>query len=116
MDYSMLVGIHDCARAEEEALQNENMARESAGCGRETSESEECDSGERYDDDSITLSKLKANKILYSKENNFHLKLLGGHTIRLQIHLDVWDNIMKLYRKLIYTHCPVLKVSFFFIK
>lgn len=47
MDYSLLVGIHDCARAEEEALHNENMARESGGCGRETSESEECDSGER---------------------------------------------------------------------
>lgn len=44
MDYSLLVGIHDCVRAEEEAAQSEN-ARE-AGRG-ETSESEECDSGER---------------------------------------------------------------------
>lgn len=48
MDYSLLVGIHDCAQAEEEALHNENNARESAAGGRETSESEECESGERY--------------------------------------------------------------------
>lgn len=48
MDYSLLVGIHDRVRAEEEALHNENATRESgAGGGRETSESEECDSGER---------------------------------------------------------------------
>lgn len=45
MDYSLLVGIHDCAQAEEEALLNENVVRETA---RETSESEECESGERY--------------------------------------------------------------------
>lgn len=44
MDYSLLVGIHDKARAEDEAAQQEN-ARD--GAGRETSESEECDSGER---------------------------------------------------------------------
>lgn len=48
MDYSLLVGIHDCALAEEEALVNENIAREAAAGGRETSESEECESGERY--------------------------------------------------------------------
>ena len=47
MDYSLLVGIHDCVRAEEEALQGENC--QSGGPGRsENSESEECDSGERY--------------------------------------------------------------------
>lgn len=47
MDYSLLVGIHDCVRAEEEALQGENC--QSGGQGRsENSESEECDSGERY--------------------------------------------------------------------
>lgn len=45
MDYSLLVGIHDCAQAEEEALLNENTVREAA---RETSESEECESGDRY--------------------------------------------------------------------
>lgn len=45
MDYSLLVGIHDCVRAEEEALQGENCP---SGTGRsENSESEECDSGER---------------------------------------------------------------------
>lgn len=44
MDYSLLVGIHDCVRAEEEALHSE-IAQ---GTGRsENSESEECDSGER---------------------------------------------------------------------
>lgn len=47
MDYSLLVGIHDKARAEEEAVQQETAARDGAGGGRETSESEECDSGER---------------------------------------------------------------------
>lgn len=47
MDYSLLVGIHDMAQAEEEALLNENANREAAA-GRETSESEECESGERY--------------------------------------------------------------------
>ncbi|KAM7341451.1 phosphatidylinositol 5-phosphate 4-kinase isoform 1-T6 [Cochliomyia hominivorax] len=47
MDYSLLVGIHDCVRAEEEALQMENC--QSGGPGRsENSESEECDSGERW--------------------------------------------------------------------
>lgn len=46
MDYSMLVGIHDCAQAEEEALLNENANRDAAA-GRETSESEECESGEK---------------------------------------------------------------------
>lgn len=47
MDYSLLVGIHDCVRAEEEALQGENC--QSGGAVRsENSESEECDSGERY--------------------------------------------------------------------
>lgn len=45
MDYSLLVGMHDCAQAEEEALLNENTVREAA---RETSESEECESGDRY--------------------------------------------------------------------
>lgn len=45
MDYSLLVGIHDKVRAEEEAVQLENASRD--GTGRETSESEECDSGER---------------------------------------------------------------------
>lgn len=59
MDYSLLVGIHDKARAEEEVLQQEAQARDGSGasgsganaaCGanRETSESEECDSGERW--------------------------------------------------------------------
>ncbi|XP_031630585.1 phosphatidylinositol 5-phosphate 4-kinase type-2 beta [Contarinia nasturtii] len=46
MDYSLLVGIHDMAQAEEEALLNENAGRD-ANTGRETSESEECESGER---------------------------------------------------------------------
>lgn len=47
MDYSLLVGIHDRFTAEEEALtQNANAGRD--GAGKETSESEECDSGERY--------------------------------------------------------------------
>lgn len=46
MDYSLLVGIHDKVRAEEEAIQMENANRD--GVARETSESEECDSGERY--------------------------------------------------------------------
>lgn len=45
MDYSLLVGIHDCVRAEEEALQGDSAL----ATGRsENSESEECDSGERY--------------------------------------------------------------------
>lgn len=49
MDYSLLVGIHDKVRAEEEAIQQENTARDGgAAGGRETSESEECDSGDRY--------------------------------------------------------------------
>lgn len=48
MDYSLLVGIHDCAQAEEEAILTENLNRETAA-GRETSESEECESGERYE-------------------------------------------------------------------
>lgn len=48
MDYSLLVGIHDKVRAEEEAIQQEIAARD--GAGRETSESEECDSGERWVD------------------------------------------------------------------
>lgn len=48
MDYSLLVGIHDKVRAEEEAIQQENTARDGGGGGRETSESEECDSGDRY--------------------------------------------------------------------
>lgn len=54
MDYSLLVGIHDKARAEEEALQLESAASGSVsqadrgGNNRETSESEECDSGERW--------------------------------------------------------------------
>lgn len=56
MDYSLLVGIHDKVRAEEEALQKEAHARDGAGgsgsgggaANRETSESEECDSGERW--------------------------------------------------------------------
>lgn len=48
MDYSLLVGIHDCAQAEEEALHNESLARDAAAGGRETSESEECESGERF--------------------------------------------------------------------
>ena len=43
MDYSLLVGIHDCVRAEEEALQGESL--QAAG---ENSESEGCESGERY--------------------------------------------------------------------
>lgn len=43
----MLVGIHDMAQAEEEALLNENTNRDAAA-GRETSESEECESGEKY--------------------------------------------------------------------
>lgn len=44
MDYSLLVGIHDCVRAEEEAVQAEN----SQTVGRsENSESEDGDSGER---------------------------------------------------------------------
>lgn len=51
MDYSLLVGIHDKARAEEEAVQLESTQRDGgaggAAGGRETSESEECDSGER---------------------------------------------------------------------
>ncbi|CAD7093962.1 unnamed protein product [Hermetia illucens] len=47
MDYSLLVGIHDCVRAEEEAAAQSENARENAGRG-ETSESEECDSGERF--------------------------------------------------------------------
>lgn len=47
MDYSLLVGIHDCAQAEEEALHNETANRDAAAGGRETSESEECESGER---------------------------------------------------------------------
>lgn len=47
MDYSLLVGIHDKARAEEESVQQESAQREGAAGGRETSESEECDSGER---------------------------------------------------------------------
>uniref|UniRef100_A0A0K8TRW2 1-phosphatidylinositol-5-phosphate 4-kinase n=1 Tax=Tabanus bromius TaxID=304241 RepID=A0A0K8TRW2_TABBR len=46
MDYSLLVGIHDCVRAEEEAAQSESN-RDAGGRG-ETSESEECDSGERW--------------------------------------------------------------------
>lgn len=47
MDYSLLVGIHDCVRAEEEALQGDSAL----ATGRsENSESEECDSGERYID------------------------------------------------------------------
>ena len=45
MDYSLLVGVHDCVRAEEEALQGDNILT----VGRsENSESEECDSGERW--------------------------------------------------------------------
>lgn len=55
MDYSLLVGIHDKARAEEEALQKEAHGGCASGSGmnagggnRETSESEECDSGERW--------------------------------------------------------------------
>ncbi|XP_041674528.1 phosphatidylinositol 5-phosphate 4-kinase type-2 beta isoform X2 [Drosophila eugracilis] len=45
MDYSLLVGVHDCVRAEEEALQGDNVP----AAGRsENSESEECDSGERW--------------------------------------------------------------------
>lgn len=47
MDYSLLVGIHDMEQAEAEALLNENANRD-ANAGRETSESEECESGERY--------------------------------------------------------------------
>jgi len=44
MDYSLLVGVHDCVRAEEEALQGDTVP----AAGRsENSESEECDSGER---------------------------------------------------------------------
>lgn len=46
MDYSLLVGIHDCARAEDEAVQLELQG--GGGHARETSESEECDSGERW--------------------------------------------------------------------
>jgi len=45
MDYSLLVGIHDCVRAEEEALQSENVQIQGRS---ENSESEECDSGERW--------------------------------------------------------------------
>lgn len=55
MDYSLLVGIHDKARAEEEAQQKERESGGGASGGgggeranRETSESEECDSGERW--------------------------------------------------------------------
>ncbi|GAB0096703.1 phosphatidylinositol 5-phosphate 4-kinase type-2 alpha [Sergentomyia squamirostris] len=44
MDYSLLLGIHDCNRAEED-LANEGQL--SGGRG-ETSDSEECDSGERF--------------------------------------------------------------------
>lgn len=49
MDYSLLVGIHDRSKAEEELAQTE-MARSGGDQGivrGETSDSEECDSGER---------------------------------------------------------------------
>ncbi|XP_067614221.1 phosphatidylinositol 5-phosphate 4-kinase type-2 beta isoform X4 [Eurosta solidaginis] len=45
MDYSLLVGIHDCVRAEEEALHGENFQTTGRSAN---SESEECDSGERW--------------------------------------------------------------------
>ncbi|KAH8320127.1 hypothetical protein KR067_012791 [Drosophila pandora] len=45
MDYSLLVGVHDSVRAEEEALQGDH--NQAAGRS-ENSESEECDSGERW--------------------------------------------------------------------
>lgn len=63
MDYSLLVGIHDCAQAEEEAILNENLNREAAA-GRETSESEECESGERYERCYKCIWKME--EILYS--------------------------------------------------
>ncbi|XP_059621514.1 phosphatidylinositol 5-phosphate 4-kinase type-2 alpha [Phlebotomus argentipes] len=44
MDYSLLLGIHDCNRAEED-LANEGLQ---GGARGETSDSEECDSGERF--------------------------------------------------------------------
>lgn len=49
MDYSLLVGIHDRTKAEDEAAQSE-MARSGGDQGivrGETSDSEECDSGDR---------------------------------------------------------------------
>lgn len=47
MDYSLLVGIHDRSRAEEEnAIESARNAEQIAR--GETSESEECDSGERF--------------------------------------------------------------------
>lgn len=46
MDYSLLVGLHDCVRAEEEELQGGNP--QSAAGRSENSESEEGDSGERW--------------------------------------------------------------------
>lgn len=58
MDYSLLVGIHDKLKAEEEAAQTE-MARSGGDQGivrGETSDSEECDSGERYDDSLVSFN------------------------------------------------------------
>lgn len=76
MDYSLLVGIHDRSKAEEELAQTE-MARSGGDQGivrGETSDSEECDSGERWvrgigDEDllyHLTYAKLSQLELQYS--------------------------------------------------
>lgn len=48
MDYSLLVGIHDRAKAEEDAATEMTRSGGDQGIVRgETSDSEECDSGDR---------------------------------------------------------------------
>lgn len=113
MDYSMLVGIHDMAQAEEEALLNENANRDAAA-GRETSESEECESGEKYVQTKKKVQP-KFNRIQPEKliERNFFVDFLalGARIIHHQIHPDAWDSITTSFKRLIFMHYTVLKVS-----
>lgn len=104
----MLVGIHDCAQAEEEALLNENANRDAAA-GRETSESEECESGEKYVPFWVfqVFKKNKSNHWIA-----FFVRFgLDAHIIRLPIHLEAWASITTLFKTLTFMHCIVLKVS-----
>lgn len=48
MDYSLLLGMHDRNRAEEEQATEMARSAEQGVIRGETSDSEECDSGERY--------------------------------------------------------------------
>lgn len=60
MDYSLLIGIHDCRQAVEEAADGRDEIRNEAHLD---SDSEECDSGERFKNFMLFFIKVNIKKI-----------------------------------------------------